>query len=203
MFTCRLILSRVPPMQYRVAIALLIASCWTTLARAQEVDFSRHVSPLLYQLGCSAGQCHGSFSGKGGTRLSLFGGSPEMDYQNIRGGFNRRSMCRNPKKVCSCSSRPAQVDHMGGTGYERGVGSTTPSKNGSPAVCFNADKEAKVLSLRVEPASVSLVKGNQGNSRSSPSSPPASTTTSPSTRSSSRSIQASPRSMPTARLPAN
>ncbi len=37
--------------------------------RAEEPLFGRHVTPLLFKLGCSAGQCHGAFAGKGGCRL--------------------------------------------------------------------------------------------------------------------------------------
>src|SRR5262249_33273755 len=48
--------------------------------KAKCVDFERHVDSLLGKLGCSAGACHGSFQGKGGFRLSLFGHDPEADY---------------------------------------------------------------------------------------------------------------------------
>ena len=72
-----------PIMRNRLAIALLLAACLTSATPAQEVEFARHISPMLYQLGCSAGQCHGSFSGKGGFRLSLFGYEPEKDFVAI------------------------------------------------------------------------------------------------------------------------
>src|SRR5262245_57156037 len=43
-------------------------------AAADEVpDFRRHVVPLFGRLGCNGRACHGSFQGKGGFRLSLFG----------------------------------------------------------------------------------------------------------------------------------
>ena len=57
----------------------------------KEVDFERHVAPLLGKMGCNAGSCHGSFQGKGGLYLSLFGYSPEKDYQALaRDGMGRR-----------------------------------------------------------------------------------------------------------------
>src|SRR5689334_51701 len=49
-------------------------------AQLVEVDFERHVAPLLGRLGCNAAACHGSFKGQGGLRLSLFGQSPELDF---------------------------------------------------------------------------------------------------------------------------
>lgn len=51
-----------------------------------EVDFERHVVSLFGRLGCNAAACHGSFQGKGGFRLSLFGQSPQMDFTAITDG---------------------------------------------------------------------------------------------------------------------
>ena len=39
----------------------------------EKVDFERHVMGLFSKLGCNSGSCHGSFQGKNGFRLSLFG----------------------------------------------------------------------------------------------------------------------------------
>ena len=50
------------------------------------VDFERHVASLFGRLGCNSAACHGSFQGKGGFRLSLFGQSPDMDYAAIHDG---------------------------------------------------------------------------------------------------------------------
>src|SRR5690606_27677142 len=36
-------------------------------------DFQRHIGPLLGRLGCNGRACHGSFQGRGGFALSLFG----------------------------------------------------------------------------------------------------------------------------------
>ena len=41
------------------------------------IDFERHVMGLLSKSGCNAGSCHGSFQGKNGFRLSLFGYDPD------------------------------------------------------------------------------------------------------------------------------
>ena len=49
----------------------------------QKVDFERHIMGLLGRMGCNAGSCHGSFQGKGGFRLSLFGYDPAMDYTSL------------------------------------------------------------------------------------------------------------------------
>ncbi|MCI0705089.1 MAG: hypothetical protein L0241_28850, partial [Planctomycetia bacterium] len=44
-----------------------------TGGKVKNVDFERHVMGLLSKVGCNAGSCHGSFQGKNGFRLSLFG----------------------------------------------------------------------------------------------------------------------------------
>src|ERR1700690_779569 len=46
----------------------------------QKVDFERHLMGVFGRMGCNSGSCHGSFQGKGGFRLSLFGYDPEKDY---------------------------------------------------------------------------------------------------------------------------
>ena len=57
----------------------------------KEVDFERHVMGLLSKVGCNAGSCHGSFQGKNGFRLSLFGYEPAMDFANLtRDNLGRR-----------------------------------------------------------------------------------------------------------------
>jgi len=43
-------------------------------------DFQRHIGPLLGHLGCNGRACHGSFQGRGGFQLSLFGYDFKTDY---------------------------------------------------------------------------------------------------------------------------
>ena len=52
----------------------------TPRAGEQPVDFERHLMGLFGRMGCNSGSCHGSFQGRGGFRLSLFGYDPEKDY---------------------------------------------------------------------------------------------------------------------------
>ncbi len=50
-------------------------------ADSQEVpDFQKHIVPLLGRLGCNGRACHGSFQGRGGFQLSLFGYDFKGDY---------------------------------------------------------------------------------------------------------------------------
>src|SRR4051812_32151377 len=50
---------------------------------ADPVDFERHVMGVFGRMGCNMGSCHGSFQGKGGFRLSLFGYAPDKDYVSV------------------------------------------------------------------------------------------------------------------------
>jgi len=43
-------------------------------------DFQRHIGPLLGRLGCNGRACHGSFQGRGGFQLSLFGYDFKADH---------------------------------------------------------------------------------------------------------------------------
>lgn len=45
--------------------------------------FAHRISPILAKSGCSAAECHGSATGQGGFKLSLFADSPRLDYEAI------------------------------------------------------------------------------------------------------------------------
>src|SRR5271166_2916178 len=49
----------------------------------KKVDFERHIMGMFGRSGCSSGSCHGSFQGRGGFRLSLFGYDPDKDYNAL------------------------------------------------------------------------------------------------------------------------
>ena len=58
-------------------------------------DFQRHVVPLMSRLGCNGRACHGSFQGRGGFQLSLFGYDFAVDHQAL---FDEES----PRVIWSC-----------------------------------------------------------------------------------------------------
>jgi hypothetical protein len=89
-------------------------------AELREVDFERHVAPLLGRAGCTAGACHGSFQGKGGLRLSLFGHSPEKDYLALtRDSLGRRIDRYDPDHSLLLLKPTAQVNHEGGRRFAK------------------------------------------------------------------------------------
>ncbi len=88
--------------------------------KVKNVDFERHVMGLFGRMGCNAGSCHGSFQGKGGLRLSLFGYDPSMDYAAVtRDVHGRRLNPVDPDKSLLLLKATGQVPHGGGTRFGR------------------------------------------------------------------------------------
>ena len=85
------------------------------------VEFDRHVATLFGRLGCSAGACHGSFQGRGGLNLSLFGHDPARDFEAIsRGAQGRRVNVLDPERSLVLLKATGQVPHEGGQRFARG-----------------------------------------------------------------------------------
>jgi len=87
----------------------------------ENVDFERHIMGLFGRMGCNAGSCHGSFQGKGGFRLSLFGYEPSKDYASVtRDGFARRLSPVDPDNSLLLLKATGQVEHGGGSRFAKG-----------------------------------------------------------------------------------
>jgi hypothetical protein len=85
------------------------------------VDFDRHVASLFGRLGCNAGACHGSFQGRGGLNLSLFGYDPVHDYQALtRDALGRRVDVLDPDRSLLLLKATGQVPHEGGQRFAVG-----------------------------------------------------------------------------------
>ena len=84
----------------------------------KKVDFERHIMGLLGKAGCNGGGCHGSFQGKGGLRLSLFGYDPEKDYFALsRDAQGRRIDTTSPDGSLALLKATGQVKHDGLTRF--------------------------------------------------------------------------------------
>jgi len=84
-------------------------------------DFRQHVVPLLGKMGCNGRACHGSFQGRGGFRLSLFGYDFKADHEALAAGEKPRI---NTAKVDESLmlQKPLQVvPHEGGTRLKEGT----------------------------------------------------------------------------------
>ncbi|VTR98167.1 DUF1549 domain-containing protein [Tuwongella immobilis] len=83
--------------------------------RLQTVDFERHIMGLFGKTGCNLGSCHGSFQGKNGFRLSLFGYEPEKDFLALtREQYGRRLDGQSPDHSLLLLKATGRVLHEGG-----------------------------------------------------------------------------------------
>jgi Protein of unknown function (DUF1553)/Protein of unknown function (DUF1549) len=104
----------------RIILLLPFALAMASPCSAGAVDFERQVVPLLGRMGCAAGSCHGSFQGRGGFRLSLFGHSPEQDYRALtRDGMARRVDRFRPERSLLLLKPTASTPHEGGKRFAR------------------------------------------------------------------------------------
>lgn len=86
--------------------------------KIEKVDFERHVMGVLSKAGCNSGSCHGSFQGKNGFRLSLFGFEPAFDHAALtRDNLGRRIDLRNPDNSLLLLKATGSIPHEGGSRF--------------------------------------------------------------------------------------
>src|SRR5262245_1046252 len=82
---------------------------------AEPVSFRREVVPTLTKLGCSAGACHGTPSGKNGFRLSLRGYDPALDHTTLTREHEGRRIDHLDPSASLILTKPSGVaPHEGG-----------------------------------------------------------------------------------------
>src|SRR5688572_5635900 len=90
-------------------------------AKLETVDFERHVMGLLSKAGCNSGSCHGSFQGKNGFRLSLFGYEPAFDHAALtRDNLGRRVDVLRPENSLLLLKATGAITHEGGMRFGKG-----------------------------------------------------------------------------------
>ncbi|MCG8653479.1 MAG: DUF1549 and DUF1553 domain-containing protein [Pirellulales bacterium] len=79
------------------------------------VDFDNDVIAVLTKAGCNTGACHGAAIGRGGFKLSLYGGDPPADYQAIvRELEGRRINLARPDESLIVLKPTEAMEHGGG-----------------------------------------------------------------------------------------
>ena len=82
---------------------------------AGRVDFSNDLIPVFTKAGCNAASCHGAAIGRGGLKLSLYGGNPAADYEAIvRQVEGRRVNLARPEENLIVLKPTKQIAHRGG-----------------------------------------------------------------------------------------
>ncbi|MCA9187441.1 MAG: DUF1553 domain-containing protein, partial [Planctomycetales bacterium] len=79
------------------------------------IDFAANIVPILTRAGCNAADCHGGAAGRGGFRLSLFGGDPELDYRSIALELEQRRVDLLIPEQSLVLAKPTELlEHGGG-----------------------------------------------------------------------------------------
>ena len=83
-------------------------------------DFQKHVVPLMGRMGCNGRACHGSFQGRGGFQLSLFGYDFKGDHEALLDEATGRVDVDDIDESLILS-KPSDADmHEGGKRFELG-----------------------------------------------------------------------------------
>ncbi|MBI5853366.1 MAG: DUF1549 domain-containing protein, partial [Planctomycetes bacterium] len=84
-------------------------------AQDRPFGFRYDVQPWLLRQGCAAAECHGGALGRGGFKLSLFGGDPELDWQAIAVERGARRVDLAVPQASLLLRKPSRaLDHGGG-----------------------------------------------------------------------------------------
>ena len=134
------------------------ASSAGTEGAAEVPDFQRHVTPLLGKLGCNGRACHGSFQGRGGFRLSLFGYDFKTDHDEMYGRIDPET----PSESLVLQKPLMQIPHEGGRRLNEGswehhlllswIQQGAPERSSTPA---------KLLALNVTPQEIQFREDGQ------------------------------------------
>jgi hypothetical protein len=82
-------------------------------------DFQKHIVPLLGRLGCNGRSCHGSFQGRGGFQLSLFGYDFKADHEAML-DENSGRVDLDDVDESMILAKPTDADlHEGGKRYDK------------------------------------------------------------------------------------
>ncbi len=85
---------------------------------AEVPDFQRHVLPMMGRAGCNTRSCHGSFQGRGGFRLSLFGYDFKADRETLIQQDTGRVDLEDPEASKILSKPTLAIPHKGGRRLE-------------------------------------------------------------------------------------
>ncbi|MEE2639008.1 MAG: DUF1549 domain-containing protein [Planctomycetota bacterium] len=81
----------------------------------QKVDFATDIMPLFSRFGCNAAECHGSATGRGDFKLSLFGGDPDLDFRAVVEQLEgRRVHLARPGESLILKKATERLSHGGG-----------------------------------------------------------------------------------------
>ena len=130
--------------------------------KLEKVDFERHIMGLFGRAGCNAGGCHGSFQGKGGFRLSLFGYEPGKDFVAVtRESLGRRINPVDPDNSLLLLKATGQVEHGGGMRFGRDTWQYNIIREWIVAGAPSSYGSGEVKSVAVSPSELAFNKAGE------------------------------------------
>jgi hypothetical protein len=137
-----------------------ISSRYAAALSKESPSFQRHVVPLLGKLGCNGRACHGSFQGRGGFRLSLFGYDFKMDHDALMANVDGpRVDVHNFDNSLILQKPTMRIEHEGGKRYELGSWEHHVLlrwiESGAPGV---KPGDARLAKLEVRPSEIRFSK---------------------------------------------
>ena len=91
----------------------------TAVPETAAVDFENDLIPIFTRYGCNAGACHGAAIGRGGFKLSLFGGNPRADFDAIvRQLEGSRINLARPEQSLIILKPTESITHGGGERFD-------------------------------------------------------------------------------------
>ncbi|MFP6602146.1 MAG: DUF1549 domain-containing protein, partial [Pirellulaceae bacterium] len=125
-------------------------------------SFQRHVVPLLSRLGCNGRACHGSFQGRGGFRLSLFGYDFASDHAALLDAESPRVDTKQPLESLILNKPTNADNHEGGLRYKKGGWEYQVLRrwveNGAT---FDGNNLDQLKGLQITPTEIIFGKANQ------------------------------------------
>jgi len=149
------------PRRFLCALALLVII--SAPARADDLQFSRHVAAVFSKLGCNGGTCHGAVKGQNGFRLTLFGADPSLDHERMLREFaGRRVNLQDPDASLLLLKATGQASHGGGKRMEVGSAEYTILRRWIAAGAkLDAIDKSRVVKLHVIPVEQSAKPGDR------------------------------------------
>jgi hypothetical protein len=83
------------------------------------MEFRTDIMPIFSRYGCNAAECHGSATGRGDFKLSLFGGDWSQDFEAVANQLEGRRVNRlSPDRSLLLTKPTEQLSHGGGEVFE-------------------------------------------------------------------------------------
>lgn len=123
-------------------------------------DFQRHLLPMMSKIGCNGRSCHGSFQGRGGFQLSLFGYDFKMDHE----GLSERIDTEDPLESYALHKATNIEEHEGGERIVPGSWQHRVFINWISGGAVGAETPATLSRLEVTPREIVFAKSGEQES---------------------------------------